>query len=108
MRRIEVEQRDHRVALATLDTGSFDVVYLDPMFRDPVHLSAQMRPWRLLADHRPLEAATLREARRVARRRVVIKERKNSPLFAQWGVDYTVGSRNSRVAYGVLEVNRSG
>lgn len=108
MRRIRVENRDHRVALATLASRSFDVVYFDPMFREPVHLSAHMRPLRLLVDQRPLEEAVVQEALRVARRRVVIKERRDSPLFARWGVRKLVGGRNSRVVYGVLEVPEEG
>ncbi len=103
MRRIEVVQTDHDAYLAGLPAGSFDVVYFDPMFRDPVTESAHMRPWRAMACHRPLTRETIAAARRVARRRVVVKERSGSPVFAELGFATVVGGRKSRVAYGVLE-----
>jgi len=66
--------------------------------------SAHMRPWRVLACHRPLTRATIAAARRVARRRVVVKERSDSPVFAELGLTRVVGGRKSRIAYGVLDV----
>lgn len=104
MRRIEVVHADHNDYLAALPPGSFDIVYFDPMFREPVMESAHMRPWRVLACHRPLTRATIAAARRVARRRVVVKERSDSPVFAELGLTRVVGGRKSRIAYGVLDV----
>ncbi len=61
-----------------------------------------MRPWRELGVGRPLTPDIVAEARRVARRRVVIKERQGSPVFDELGVDTVVGGRKSRIAYGVI------
>lgn len=108
MRRIRVVQADHEEYLASLSPASFDVVYFDPMFREPVQESSHMRPWRLLASYKPLNPHTVALARRVARRRVVVKERSGSPLFAELGLPRVVGGRKSRIAYGILDVESGG
>lgn len=104
MRRIEVVAADHAAYLRTLPDKSFDVVYFDPLFREPVQQSVHMRPWRELGVAKPLTRDVVDEARRVARRRVVIKERHGSDVFAELGVENAVGGRKSRVAYGVIDV----
>lgn len=103
MRRIQVIHADHASYLAQAEKKSFDVVYLDPMFRDPVAQSAAIAPWRLLADPRPVTPEVIAEARRVARRRVVLKERKGSPVFEALGAQHVEGRRSGRLAYGVWE-----
>ncbi len=73
-RRIEVRAAEHLAALTALPARSFDLVVFDPMFR---HARAQPGGFelvRVLADARPLAAAALAEARRVARRWVVVKD----------------------------------
>lgn len=104
MRRIEVVAADHAEYLASLPDASFDIVYFDPLFREPVQESVHMRPWRELGVGRPLTPDVVAEARRVARRRVVIKERQHSPVFDELDVDTVIGGRKSRIAYGVIDV----
>lgn len=103
MRRIRVVHGDHALFLAQAEEKSFDVVYLDPMFRDPVAQSSAMAPWRLLADPRPVTPEVIAEARRVARHRVVLKERKGSPVFQALGAQHVAGRRSGRIAYGIWE-----
>jgi hypothetical protein len=103
LRRIAVVTADYNAYLPTLPAASFDVVYFDPMFRRPVRSSSSMQPVRHLADHRPVSAAALDAARRVARRRVVMKEAGGSGEFARLGFATVVGGRYSSVNYGVLE-----
>jgi len=103
MRRIEILHTDHGSFLAQAEAKSFDVIYFDPMFRDPVAQSAPMAPWRLLADPRPVTPEVIAQARRVARRRVVLKERKGSPVFEELGAQHVEGRRSGRVAYGIWE-----
>ncbi|OAT81401.1 class I SAM-dependent methyltransferase [Desulfotomaculum copahuensis] len=103
MRRVEVLTCDHRSCLTGLPANSFDLVYFDPMFRRPRRRSAAIEPLRLLADPAPLSLRAVELARRVARRRVVIKERRGSAEFARLGVDRIEGGRYSPVAYGVIE-----
>lgn len=73
-RRIEVRATDHLAALRALPDRSFDVVVFDPMFRHGRAQPGGFELVRALADARPLEAAALDEARRVARRAVVVKD----------------------------------
>ncbi|MBE3555869.1 MAG: class I SAM-dependent methyltransferase [Firmicutes bacterium] len=73
MRRIRVFHADHRHFLRHAESSSFDIIYFDPMFVHPRYASAGIAPLRALADPRPLSGDTLALARRVARRRVVVK-----------------------------------
>ncbi len=52
---------------------SADLVFFDPMFARPKKASAAFEVLRRYAVHQPLDAATLDQARRVARRQVIIK-----------------------------------
>jgi len=102
MRAIDARRADHLPFLQTCPDHAFDVVYFDPLFSEPVAASSAMQPLRPLADHRPLSEEALAEARRVAARCAVIKERSRSPLWSRWGVRHIVGGKSSSIAYGVL------
>ncbi len=102
--RIAVVCTDYNAYLPQLGTGSFDVVYLDPMFRHPLCESRHLRPLRQAADMRAVTEAALREAERVAKKRVVLKEANGSGEFARLGIKTIVGGKYSSIAYGVVEV----
>ena len=104
MRRITVHHADALTYLRAAETDSCDVVYFDPMFRRPLHESAGMNALRVLADSRALTEETIAEAHRVARLRVVMKERQGSKEFARLGFTHFTGGKYSRIAYGVMEV----
>lgn len=104
MRRITVHHADALTFLRATETDSCDVVYFDPMFRRPLHESAGMNALRVLADSRALTGETIAEACRVARRRVVMKERRESAEFERLGFTHITGGKYSRIAYGVMEV----
>ncbi len=70
---IEVRHTRALEFLRTQPAASFDVVFFDPMFGRPVKSSAAFEVLRRYAVHEPLDEETLQEARRVARRCVVIK-----------------------------------
>jgi 16S rRNA (guanine1516-N2)-methyltransferase len=73
-RRVEVVAGDHAAVLDRLPDASFDVVVFDPMFRHARAEPGGFGPVRRLADARPLSAAAVARARRVARRWVVVKD----------------------------------
>ena len=104
MRRITVHHADALAFLRAAETDSYDVIYFDPMFRRPLHESAGMNALRVLADMRALTEETIAEACRVARRRVVMKERRESAEFERLGFTHIMGGKYSRIAYGVMEV----
>ena len=104
MRRITVHHADALTYLRAAETDSCDVVYFDPMFRRPLHESAGMNALRVLADSRALTGETIAEAHRVARLRVVMKERRESAEFERLGFTHITGGKYSRIAYGVMEI----
>jgi hypothetical protein len=101
MHRIEVVAADSADCLRAAPSRGFGVVYFDPLFHRPVEESSAMAPLRALADPRPLAPEALVEARRVATRAVVVKQRRGSPLWEAMPPDRLVGSRKSRLEYGV-------
>lgn len=105
---IDVQNADYEDYLKQLPDDSFDVVFFDPMFRQPIRSSSQLKPLRVLADHRPLSAAALAEACRVAKRRVVVKEVRGSAEFERLGIRTICGGRYSRVQFGVIETETDG
>lgn len=101
---IEVVKCDHLTYLSHLDDNTFDIVYFDPMFRQPIRASQPISPLRSLANHRPLEKRAVIEACRVAKKRVVMKEMFSSQEFARLGFTKVVGSPNNRIKMGVIDV----
>ena len=83
--------------------NSFDVVYFDPMFRAPVYTSANFKPMRSIVEMDAVSVEMVREAMRVARYRVVMKETKDSEEFARLGFTKRCGGKYSRIQYGVIE-----
>lgn len=102
LRRIEAHCADHQLVLPTLDSDSFDVVYFDPIFDRPLLASAAMAPLRALADPGVLTPEAIREGRRVARRRVVVKQRKGSELWSDLQPDEIVSGGAAKIEYGVF------
>lgn len=101
--RIQVIWNDHLTYLRTLPNDSVDVIYCDPMFDRTREQSSSIQPLHFWAEHGELTAETLLEARRVARKRIVIKVRKGTDLKAL-GFAVCSGGKYSEVDYGVIEV----
>ncbi|MBM3475183.1 MAG: hypothetical protein FJX75_18120 [Armatimonadetes bacterium] len=105
-RRIEAHRGDHLEYLGARPADEFDAVYFDPLFEEPVEASSAMVPFRPLADAQLLSREAVAEARRVARRCVVIKERPDATLWERLRVDRLVAGRTSSIAYGVIDVGK--
>lgn len=103
-RRIEVRWGEHREYLKHIPSRSVNVVYFDPMFRHTCKQSDSILPLHWWSDHTPLNHEAVLEGCRVARNRVVLKERKNSSEFRRLGFDILLGGRYSSVDYGVILV----
>lgn len=101
MRRIEVLQLDHADYLRTLPAASADIVYFDPMFRKPITESSSIRAIRGLADDRALSEETVSEAKRTARKAVIMKEHRDSAEFERLGFTEVYRS-STKIAYGVM------
>lgn len=102
--RIEVHAADHEAYLAACPSGAFDVVYFDAMFESSLSGSTSMAAWRLVAEEQPVGARALAEAMRVARRRVVLKDRADSTRLEALMPHRVAGGRSSRVVYAIWTV----
>jgi ubiquinone/menaquinone biosynthesis C-methylase UbiE len=94
---------DYHQYLKLLPDNSFDIIYFDPMFRNPINKSSNLKPIRTLADMRSLTTESIKEARRVAKKRVVIKEAAGSNEFTRLGIVTTVGGKYSSIKYGIID-----
>ncbi|MNI12049.1 Ribosomal RNA small subunit methyltransferase J [compost metagenome] len=103
MRRIQVVHLDHFSYLRGLADQSVDVVYFDPMFRRPIEESNSISPLRQVANGNAITAETMHEARRVARKTIVLKEHKKSSEFARLGFTNVLRS-NTKITYGVIQL----
>lgn len=102
MRRIRIVQGNHLDYLRQAGERSVDIVYFDPMFRTPIEQSDSLSPLRNMANADALSREAVEEARRVARRAVVLKEHRGSPEFARLGFP-VVERSGSKIAYGVIK-----
>ncbi|UWG99141.1 class I SAM-dependent methyltransferase [Dehalobacter sp. DCM] len=91
--------------LAEFADKSVDVIYFDPMFRHTVKESSSMRPIKKWSNPDALESSVIKQACRVARRRVILKERSGSKEFERLGFTVVDRSKYSPVTYGVLDLS---
>jgi hypothetical protein len=73
-----VVQGEAATELAALPSGAAEVVVFDPMFDVPAQAAQGFDLLRRVARHGPPDSVALREAARVASRRLVIKVRKDA------------------------------
>jgi 16S rRNA G966 N2-methylase RsmD len=103
MRRIQVMHGQHLDVLRSMPDRSADIVYFDPMFRSPIEESSGISPLRNYAYMQPVTAESVAEAKRVARRTVMLKERRGSSQFAKLG--FLPDERhNAKIAFGVIQI----
>jgi 16S rRNA (guanine1516-N2)-methyltransferase len=101
--RIQVINSEHYEYLSTLDDNSFDIVYFDPMFRQPLLKSQPISPLRSLANPAPLDLRAIEQACRVARKRVVVKERAEGTELQRLGCSTIISGKNRKIAFGVIQ-----
>jgi 16S rRNA (guanine1516-N2)-methyltransferase len=105
LRSIHLIHADYHDFLRKALDDSYDVVYFDPMFNHPVKPKVnQIDAFRAAACHDSLDLDILREARRVAREAVIVKERPFSPLFRESIFDIIDSRKGQSTAYGVIRV----
>jgi 16S rRNA (guanine1516-N2)-methyltransferase len=104
IKRIKVINSDHYDFLRNTPDNSFDTIYFDPMFRQPILKSQAISPLRTLANPQALSKAAVEEACRVARKRVVIKELVAGNEFKRLGFKPIISSKHRKIAFGIIEV----
>ncbi|MFS1512480.1 class I SAM-dependent methyltransferase [Chengkuizengella sp. SCS-71B] len=103
MRRIKVKHTDHESELIHMEDNSVDIIYFDPMFRIPIQEASSFKPMRGIVNSSQISLKSMEEARRVARKTIIIKEKKRSPEFERLGFN-TIYTTYSQIAYGVIEI----
>lgn len=104
LRGIQVVRSGHAEYLAGLADNSIDIVYFDPMFREPLYDSSAIAPLRSFANADALQAGSIRDAVRVARKSVVLKEKHGSPEFERLGFR-ELPRAGSKTSYGVIRID---
>lgn len=104
MNKIDVINSCHEEYLLNQPDNSFDVVYFDPMFKNPNEKSVSINSFREFAHQEGLKKETIIQALRVCKKRVVIKERVGSGEFERLGIQKCYGNgKFGSIAYGVIE-----
>ena len=106
VKNITVINESYENYLLKQSDNTFDVVYFDPMFKEPNKKSTTINSFRDFADHRGLTKEILNEALRVCKKRVVIKERLGANDFEKLGIEKCYGGKkDGSIIYGVIEKN---
>ncbi|QNK55246.1 class I SAM-dependent methyltransferase [Paenibacillus sp. PAMC21692] len=104
MRRIKMICREHGQYLAEQPDNSADIVYFDPMFRQPILESSAIGAFRSIANMDALTTEVVEQAKRVARRTVIMKEHQGSGEYERLGFEKR-HINTSKIAYGVIHVD---
>ncbi len=97
---VQVVRADHRAFLRDQPARSFDVVLLDPMFRRPGEAGPLFELLRAHADQAPLDQQALDDARRVARRGVLVKDAAPGDELRRLGLIPLLSRRSAAIAFG--------
>ncbi|MGQ3478515.1 class I SAM-dependent methyltransferase [Paenibacillus sp. TY11] len=101
---IDVRFGHHLDYLRSLPDRSIDIIYFDPMFRDPLLDSSAIGPLRGLANPDALNEESIVHAKRIARKTIVLKEKRGSGEFARLG--FRVEQRGTtKTVYGVIDID---
>lgn len=99
-RLVEAVKADHRAWLQAQPSQSFDVVLFDPMFRKAGDAGPLFELLRAHASHDPLTPGTLAEARRVARRGVLVKDAAPGDELRKLGLVPQLSRRSAAICFG--------
>lgn len=103
MRQIEVVHAEAIMYLQALPDDAFDVVYMDPMFEEVIEEATNFEALRLAGAHVALTDEWVREARRVAKKRVVLKAHFRSEWFEKYGFTRLTRA-TAKFHYGIIRI----
>ncbi|AOH55350.1 hypothetical protein ABE28_013405 [Peribacillus muralis] len=103
MKRIEVIHADHHEMLKSMPDNSFDVVYFDPMFEETISESNGIKGLGHFAEDKGLTMEIMVQAKRVARKRVVLKDHFRSTRFEEFGFEVQK-RKTSKFHFGYISV----
>ncbi|HJF31374.1 MAG TPA: class I SAM-dependent methyltransferase [Sporosarcina psychrophila] len=90
MNRIEVIQSEAVEFLRQQVDSSWDIVYMDPMFQTPIVESSNFTRLRQAGLHSSLTDEWIEQALRVCKRRIVVKDRFDSPIFKRFHMEQKI------------------
>lgn len=85
---------------------SVDIIYCDPMFSENIAESHNLAGLEQLADYSTLTPAFLAEAKRVARKKIILKAHFRDDSFERFGFQRLVRP-NQKFHYGVIELEEN-
>ncbi|HHW37572.1 MAG TPA: class I SAM-dependent methyltransferase [Bacillales bacterium] len=104
MSRIEVINRNNLDFLKEQKNNSFDVVYFDPMFNIEIEESDGIKGLRIIALYTDIFDETIEEAKRVAKKRIVLKDHWKSTRFETFGFS-VFRRKTAKFHFGVIELD---
>ncbi|MFS0781508.1 class I SAM-dependent methyltransferase [Bacillus sp. 1P06AnD] len=106
MKRIEVVHQTYYEYLRDLPENAVDVVYFDPMFDSSIEESNSIQAMAPFACKEGLPQQSIEEAKRVARKRVILKDHFRSTRFLELGFTQQV-RKTSKFHYGIIDLQNS-
>ena len=103
-KRIELRCADLRTVLPSLPDRSFDLVYFDPMFRRARSAAPDFAVLRRVAEMAPLTPEDIVQARRIARRCVIVKDAFPGAELKRLGIPAIRSRRSAEIVFGRLPV----
>ncbi|WP_377889015.1 class I SAM-dependent methyltransferase [Alkalihalobacillus sp. R86527] len=103
IRRLTVTWKRYEDVLPTIQDNGYDVVYFDPMFEETILESDGVQGIRRIALYDGLSADMVSEAKRIAKKRVVLKDFWKSNRFEQLEFHQQV-RKTSKFHYGIIEL----
>lgn len=103
MQRIEVIEANHDCYLRSLPSKSVDVVYFDPMFEESIGESTALQTLSPFTVYSQLTGDIIDEAKRVARKKVILKDHFRSERFQQLGFTQHI-RKTSKFHYGTIDL----
>ena len=104
MRRIITHNIDSVKFLKNCPDNSFDIVYFDPMFSHNIEESKNLAGIETLANQDFPTADFLTEAKRVAKKKVIVKAHFRDDIFAKFDF-IRLTRKNTKFHYGYINTN---
>ncbi|MDO4813906.1 MAG: class I SAM-dependent methyltransferase [Gemella sp.] len=103
MRKIETYNINSLEFLKNQEDKSFDYIYIDPMFIYKIKDSNNISIFDTLACQDSISEELMKEMKRVARKKIVLKAHKSDPIFERY--NFNVASRaGAKFFYGYIEL----
>lgn len=104
MKNITVHFKNHIDYLKALPDNSYDVVYFDPMFDTEIDNSQSLRLLEDVTYNDTLQNIAIEEAKRVAAKKVILKDHFRSTRFKKFGFTQQI-RKTSKVHYGIIKTS---